>query len=102
MSLRVQCPEVPLARTSRISGHLEETIIERQVVPDGVLPLGELLFVVGESLLYKLTDPIEGQSPARGLDYGHGDESNVGVGRFAVLSITGVLTVVLAVSWCRD
>ena len=101
MSLRVQRPEVPLAGASRISGHLDETIIERQVVSDGVLPLGKLLLVVRKSLLYKLADPIESQSPARGLNYGHGDESNVGVRRFAVLPVTGVLpvTVVLAVSW---
>ena len=67
---------------------------------DRVLPLGELLLVVRKSLLYKLTDPIESQPPARSLDYGHGDESDVGVGRLALLSITtGVLpvTVVLAV-----
>ena len=101
LSLGVQCPEVSFPGASRISGHLDETIVERQVVSDGVLPLGELLLVVRKPLLYKLADPVESESPARGLDYGHGDESDVGVGRFALLSITGVLpvTVVLAVSW---
>ena len=104
MSLGVQRPEVPFPGASRISGHLDETIIERQVVSDGVLPLGELLLVVRKSLLYKLTDPIESQPPARRLDYGHGNESNVGVRRLALLSITGVLpvTVVLAVVHSLD
>ena len=101
LCLRIQAPEVPLSCISRLSWHLDKTVIERQVVSDGVLPLWEFLLVVGEPVLYELTDPVESQSLAWSLDDGHGDEGDVGVGRLAILQVTGgvPITVVLSVDW---
>ena len=90
LSLRVQGPEVPLAWVARLSGYLDEAVIETQIMADAVLPGGEPVLVVGESVLDELTDAIEGESALRGLDYGHGDERDVGVGRLAVLPIPSV------------
>ena len=50
-------------------------------MPDGVLPGGEPVFVVGKSVSYKLADAVESESLVRGLHYGHGDQSYVGVWR---------------------
>ena len=63
---------------------------------DGVLPLGELLFVVGESLLYKLTDPTESQPLVRSLEDCHGDHRYVGVGRLHSLGLLVLLVLLLA------
>ena len=83
----VQGPEVPLPGVTRLPRHLDEAVIETEVVADRVLPLGESLPIIGEPFLDKLTDTIEGEPLVRGLDYGHGDQSDVGVGRLAILSI---------------
>ena len=93
---RVQRPEVPFSRVSRFSWYLDEAIIERQVVSDGVLPLGELLLVVRKSLLYKLTDPTESQPLVRSLEDCHGDHCYVGVRRLHSLGLL-VFLLILAV-----
>ena len=45
----VQCPVVSFSRVPGLPGDLDETVIEAEVVPDGVLPGRELLLVVGKS-----------------------------------------------------
>ena len=47
---RVKLPEVPLPRGAVLAGDLDEAVVETQVVPDGVLPGGPALAVVGELL----------------------------------------------------
>ena len=54
---RVKRPEVALARVARLARNLHEAVVEAEVVPDAVLPGGELLFVVGEPVLDELADP---------------------------------------------
>jgi len=43
---RVQRPEVALSRVPRLAGHLYEAIVQAEIVPDRVLPGGELVLVV--------------------------------------------------------
>ena len=83
----VQGPEVPLAGVTRLPRHLDKAVIETEVMADRVLPLGESLPIVGEPFLDELTDTVECEPLMRGLDYGHGYQSNVGVRRLAILSI---------------
>lgn len=47
---RIQRPEIALARISRLTGHLDEAVVQTEIVPDGVLPGGELVFVVREAV----------------------------------------------------
>lgn len=61
--------------------HFLEAVVQRQVVPDGVLPAGFALLVEGEVVGHVLVDLAQGQLLlVRVLD-GHGDERGVGVGR---------------------
>ena len=41
LGVGVQGPEVALARVARFASHLDETVVEAEVVPDAVLPGGE-------------------------------------------------------------
>lgn len=75
----IQRPVVALPRVSGLSGHLDETVVERQVVADGVLPRGELLPVVDEPLADEVADLAERESFLRALQDGHGDQSDVRV-----------------------
>ena len=79
LGVGVQGPEVALARVARFTSHLDETVVEAEVVPDAVLPGGEPGPVVGEPASDELTDAVEGESLVRGLDDGHGNHGNVGV-----------------------
>ena len=77
----VQRPEVALARVARLPRHLDETVVETEVVADGVLPLRELLLVVGEPRPDEVADATQGEPLVGRLEDGHGDEGDVGVGR---------------------
>ena len=55
----VEGPVVTLAGVARLARHLHETVVERQVVSDGVLPGGELCLVVREPVDDKVTDLAE-------------------------------------------
>ena len=92
LGVGVQGPEVALARVARFTSHLDETVVEAEVVPDAVLPGGEPGPVVGEPASDELTDAVEGESLVWGLDDGHGDHCNVGVRRLDVLVLWVRLT----------
>ena len=61
----VEGPEVALARVAWFAGDLDEAVVEAEVVTDAVLPGGELLLVVRESVLDEVTDSRESQSLVR-------------------------------------
>ena len=100
LRLGVQGPEVPLTRVTRLSWHLDKAVIEAQIMADGVLPLGESVPIVGEPLLDKFADAVKGEPPLGGLDYGHGDEGDVGVGRLAVIPVITERLLVLVTAVC--
>jgi hypothetical protein len=52
----VQSPIISLAGIPWLARYLDETIVERQVMPDGILPRGELLAVIWEPRHDKLAD----------------------------------------------
>lgn len=78
---RVKRPVVTFARVSRFPRDLDETVVEGEVMPDGVLPSGELVSVVRKLVADEVTDATQRQLLKRALQDGHGDEGNVGVGR---------------------
>ena len=57
----IEGPVVALARVAGLARYLDEAVVEREVVPDGVLPGGELVVVVGEPRHYELADAAEGE-----------------------------------------
>ncbi|CAG5897416.1 unnamed protein product [Menidia menidia] len=75
----VQRPVVALPGVAGLPGHLHEAVVERQVVPDRVLPRRELLPVVGEALADEVADLAERQTLFGALQDGHGYQSDVGV-----------------------
>ena len=77
----VQDPVVPLAGVAWLPRHLDEAVIETQIVANGVLPPWKLFFVIRKSVLDKVTDATEGEPLVGGLEYAHTDHSDVGVGR---------------------
>ena len=80
----VQGPEVALALAAALPRHLDEALVEGEVVADGVLPALLVLLVVGELVDDELVDAAEGQPLLARLLDGHGDESHVAVRGFDV------------------
>lgn len=77
---RVQGPIIALSRIAGLARNLDEAIVERQVVPDGVLPGGKLVVIIGEAGHDELADAAQRQLLLRRLQDRHGDESDVRVG----------------------
>lgn len=86
---RVQGPVVALSRVSRFPGYLYEAVVERQVVPDGVLPGGKLVPIVREPGHDEFADAAQGELLVRRLQYGHGDQRYVTVRRLDGRSVAG-------------
>lgn len=78
---RVQRPVVALARVARFPRDLDETVVQRQVVPDRVLPRGKFVPVVREPGHDELADAAQRELLVRRLQNGHGDERDVAVRR---------------------
>lgn len=78
---RVQRPVAAFARPPFLARHLDEAVVEGEVVPDAVLPALPIVVVEGEAVHYELVDAVE-RDPLLGrvLDC-HGYERNVAVGR---------------------
>lgn len=70
----VQHPVVSFARIVVMSRNFDETLIETQVVPDGVLPALSVLSVVGKVVHDELVDSVERKSALRALTDRHHDE----------------------------
>lgn len=68
---RVYSPVVAFPRTAQAFGQLDEALVQRQVVPDGVLPALIRAPEELEALLQKRVDLAERQPLAGRLLYGH-------------------------------
>jgi len=79
---RVQGPIIALSRISWLARNLDEAIVERQVVPDGVLPGGKLVVIIGEARHDEFADAAQRQLLLRRLQDRHGDQSDVRIGWF--------------------
>ena len=77
-------PVGALARPCGVPGHLDEAVVEAEVVSQRVLPTLRVVPVVGEPLHDELVDLGEGQHPLRGVVDGHRGQRNVRVGRLRV------------------
>lgn len=73
----VQSPVVAFSGIAGLSWHFHEAVIERQVVPDRVLPRRELLAVVGKAAADELADLAKSKPLAGALQDCHGDERDV-------------------------
>ena len=87
LGVGVEGPEVALAGVAGLPGHLDEAVVETEVVADAVLPGGVALVVVGEAAPDELADAVEGEALVGALDDGHGDHGDVAVGRLDVLAL---------------
>ena len=86
----VQGPVVALAGIPGLPRYFDEAVVEREVVPDAVLPRGELLLVIGEAVPDEVADAAQRQPLVRRLKNGHRDEGDVRVRRLhdaAVLAL---------------
>jgi hypothetical protein len=79
--VRVQRPVAPLARLLVVTWHLDEALVQTEVVPDGVLPPLLVLAVVREPLHDELVDAVQGDFLVGGVLDGHCDERDVRVWR---------------------
>lgn len=73
----VQHPIVALSVPSALPGHLDETLIERQIVSYAILPPFFVLLIVGELGDDVVVYPAQGLSPVVARLDGHGNESHV-------------------------
>ena len=86
LGLRVQTPVAALARVAGLSGELDEAVVERQIVSDGVLPQRVLVAIVGKAGPDEVADAGQGGAPLLRLEDGHCDERDVRVGWLLVLA----------------
>ena len=96
----VQHPVVALTRVVVVAGHLDEALVEAEVVSDGVLPALLVALVVREVLHDEFVDLAESHALLGAAADGHHDEGVVAVGRFLrplvlLLPVLPVLVLVL-------
>lgn len=78
----VQHPEVSFPPPGALRhGHLEEALVEREIVPNAVLPAPFAVFVIYKFRLDVVVYSSQGQSLVVAVLYGHCDESHVRVWR---------------------
>lgn len=77
----VERPVVALSRISGLPRDFDETVIEREIVTDRVLPGRKFFSVVRKSVSNEIANSAESQSLVGRLQNGHGDQGDVGVGR---------------------
>ena len=77
-------PEVALALAAALPGHLDEALVEAEIVPDGVLPALLVLLEEGKVLLYEVVDLAQSKPLVGAALNRHGDEGDVRVRRFRV------------------
>lgn len=99
LGVRVQSPVVALAWPPGFPRNLHEAVVQRQVVPDGVLPLLGVVPVEGEALRDELVDAAQREAAVRRVGDGHGDEGDVAVGGLAPLQ--GSLSPAAPGRFCR-
>lgn len=89
----VQHPVVPLPILAGfLDRHLQEAVVQGQVVPHAVLPTFLIIRVIGKPGADEVINPSEGQPLARALTDGHCYQSHVGIRwllRGAVLRVFG-------------
>lgn len=76
---RVQRPVVTLTRVSRFPRDFYEAIIQRQIVPNRVLPGREFVPVIWKPGHDKLANTAQREFLVRRLEYGHGDQGYVAI-----------------------
>lgn len=98
LGTRIQHPVISFAGVVVMAGHFDETLVQRQVVPDRVLPSLLVVLVIREMAHYVLVDTVQGESFLRALANGHHDQRVVTVRGFLAfllvvrsLPILGVL-----------
>ena len=84
---RVKFPEVSFPRGAVFARDLYEAVVEAEVVPDGVLPRGPALAVVGELLDDVIADLPQREHLVGRLGDGHCDQGNVRVWWFDVVLV---------------
>ncbi|MPC28380.1 hypothetical protein E2C01_021584 [Portunus trituberculatus] len=89
--LRVQRPVRPLTRLLVVTGYLDETFVETQVVANGVLPPLLVFPIVRKPLHDELVDAVQSDALLGVVLDGHGNESDVRVGRLHHVLGRGVL-----------
>lgn len=82
--LRIKRPEIALPLAATLSRDLDEAFVQRQVVPDRILPSLLILLEVRELGGDVGVDLAEGRPLLRALLYRHGDQGDVAEGRLAV------------------
>lgn len=78
----VQHPEVSFTtHTALLNGHLEEAVVEREIVTNAVLPAPFVVFIIYKFRLDVVVYSTQGQSLVLAVLNGHCDESHVRVWR---------------------
>lgn len=92
----VECPIVAFAWISRFTGHLHETVVERQVVSNRVLPRWKLFAVVWKTTFDEVADFAESEFSLGRLQNSHCNQCDIGIGRFWHGRLPSVIRALLA------
>lgn len=93
---RVEHPVVALAGVVVVPRHLDEALVQTQIVPDRILPALLVLPVIGEVPHDVLVDPVQREPLFRAVPDRHHDQGVVAVGRF----LPGLFLTVLVFFCC--
>lgn len=85
LGARVQHPIISFSRVVVMSGNFNETLVQREVVSDGILPTLFVVLVVRKMAHYVLVDSVQSEPFLRTLTDRHHNESVVTVRRLLAL-----------------
>lgn len=69
----IQRPVISLSRIARFPWNFNEAIVQRQIVPYGILPRWKFVVIIRKPGHYELADATKGQLLLRRLQYRHCD-----------------------------
>lgn len=100
IAARVQHPVVPLSRVVVMPGHLNEALIEAQVVADGVLPALLVFPVIREVFHNELIDAVQREPLLGALPDGHHNQSIVAKRWLVIFPVFPTVTAVIILLRC--
>ena len=74
---RMKLPKVPLARRPVLARHFDKTVVETEIVTDGILPRGPALTIIGKLLNDVIANLTQSEHLVGRLRDGHCYECNV-------------------------
>jgi hypothetical protein len=80
---------------SRRTRNFQETIVQTEIVPNGILPGRKSFFVVGKAFDNEIANATERQTTRWRLENGHGNQGNIGIRWLDVVLFVDILLLII-------